>query len=122
MGQGGAYTAIDFPGSTQTLAWSINKAGDTGIGNLSMAALTATSGTISALTATRVTFAGTAGLLSDSLYLTYDPTLATGKLAIGNTINECFARIAAEVPEESLAGVGVAGIDNLNAAFVEKGI
>src|SRR5689334_15452848 len=28
MGQGGVYTAIDFPGSTQTLAWAINKAGD----------------------------------------------------------------------------------------------
>src|SRR6266536_4844688 len=28
MGQGGGYTAIDFPGSTQTLAWAINKAGD----------------------------------------------------------------------------------------------
>src|SRR3954452_19712998 len=28
LGQGGAYTTIDFPGSTQTLAWSINKAGD----------------------------------------------------------------------------------------------
>ena len=28
MGQGGSYTAIDVPGSTQTLAWAINKAGD----------------------------------------------------------------------------------------------
>src|SRR5205814_7959100 len=28
MGQRGAYAAIDFPGSTQTLAWAINKAGD----------------------------------------------------------------------------------------------
>src|SRR5215469_2875564 len=28
QGQGGAYAAIDFPGSTQTLAWAINKAGD----------------------------------------------------------------------------------------------
>src|SRR5438552_466574 len=33
MGQGGVYTAIDFPESTQTLAWAINKAG--GIGMIS---------------------------------------------------------------------------------------
>jgi hypothetical protein len=28
MGQGGGYTAIDFPGSSQTLAWGINKGED----------------------------------------------------------------------------------------------
>src|SRR5215471_12461952 len=28
IGQGGGYTAIDFPGASQTLAWGINKGGD----------------------------------------------------------------------------------------------
>src|SRR5713226_10195414 len=28
MGQGGGYTAIDFPGASATLAWGINKGGD----------------------------------------------------------------------------------------------
>ena len=28
MGQGGSYSAIDFPGSASTLAWSINNSGD----------------------------------------------------------------------------------------------
>src|SRR5690348_13389562 len=28
MAQGGGYTSIDLPNSTQTLAWAINKAGD----------------------------------------------------------------------------------------------
>src|SRR5216683_1574505 len=28
MGQGGGYTAIDYPGASQTLAWGINKGGD----------------------------------------------------------------------------------------------
>ena len=39
MGQGGAYTAIDFPGSTQTLAWAINKAGDI-VGSYTIAGVT----------------------------------------------------------------------------------
>jgi hypothetical protein len=39
VGQGGAYTAIDFPGSTQTLAWAINKPGDI-VGSYTIAGVT----------------------------------------------------------------------------------
>lgn len=39
MGQGGSYASIDFPGSTQTLAWAINKAGDI-VGSYTIAGVT----------------------------------------------------------------------------------
>jgi hypothetical protein len=39
MGQGGGYTAIDFPGSSQTLAWAINRAGDI-VGSYTVAGVT----------------------------------------------------------------------------------
>lgn len=39
MGQGGVYTAIDFPGASQTLAWGINKARDI-VGSYTIAGVT----------------------------------------------------------------------------------
>lgn len=39
MGQNGVYTAIDVPGSTQTLAWAIGKAGDI-VGSYTIAGVT----------------------------------------------------------------------------------
>lgn len=39
MGQPGGYTAIDFPGASQTLAWGINKGGDI-VGSYTIAGVT----------------------------------------------------------------------------------
>lgn len=102
-------TVMTFPSTTATIART--DAGQTFTGTNAFAAITATNVTNSALTATRIPYAGTGGLMSDSANFTWDNTNAIVTcLKFGTSASSTIGLYTNNTARLSILGTGEIGI------------